>query len=178
MKIEIDSDWTLFLDRDGVINKNINNAYILNWDEFEFIPSFLSCIKALSNRFKYIIVITNQQCIAKGLLSHEELSQIHHQMTNRIVSEGGRIDAIYYAPDFASPDNILRKPNIGMPMQAQKDFPDIDFSKSIIIGDKDSDIELGKRLGMTTVWMKNDQYISERADFNISSFNEFIKQVF
>ncbi|MCO5231757.1 MAG: HAD-IIIA family hydrolase [Chitinophagales bacterium] len=178
MKIEFDSNWTLFLDRDGVINKNINDAYILNWDEFEFIPSFLSCIKELSDRFKYIIVITNQQCIAKGLLTHEGLAEIHLQMINRIVAEGGRIDAIYFAPDLASPDNILRKPNIGMPLQAQNDFPDIDFSKSFIIGDKDSDIELGKRLGMKTIWMKNNQYFSERADINISSFNEFIKLVF
>ncbi|MCO5232416.1 MAG: HAD-IIIA family hydrolase [Chitinophagales bacterium] len=168
-------DWTLFLDRDGVINKNIDGGYVLKWEDFEFYPGFLNSIKSLSEHFKYIIVITNQQCIGKGLLSHDELAEIHQQMKEVIQLNGGRIDAIYYAPDLKSATNLLRKPNIGMPLLAKNHFPDIDFRQSIILGDKDSDIELGRKLEMKTVWMKNDLYFSSKADYTISSFEELLE---
>lgn len=175
--IDIDESWTLFLDRDGVINKKIEQSYVLTWEQFEFLKDVLETFPKLAKMFPRIIVVTNQQCIAKGLLSHEELNEIHQNMMNIIELNGGRIDAVYYAPDLASKDNKLRKPNNGMALLAQQDFPEIVFSKSIMVGDSFSDMQFGKSLGMTTFLIASNEKENMDADYQISGFSELIKHL-
>lgn len=175
MKFNIDKDWTLFLDRDGVINEDIDGSYVLSWEQFEFLPNVLEALKELSKKFKYIFVITNQQCVGKGLLSLAELKRIHQNMKTTIEENDGRIDGIYFAPDLQSPTNTLRKPNTGMPLLAKEQFKDIDFSKSVLVGDKDTDIEVGIRLGMKTAWIVNNNYKTERADMKLQSLLELVQ---
>ncbi len=168
--IQIDHTWTLFLDRDGVINKNIDGGYVLDWEQFEFLDGVLETMPKLAKIFPRIIVVTNQQCIAKGLLSVEILSEIHQNMMNMIELNGGRIDAVYYAPDMESEINELRKPKNGMAFLAKHDFPEIDFNKSLIIGDKLSDMKFGKSVGMTTIWLSTGSKNSDLIDYQISAF--------
>ncbi len=155
MELLVDDSWTLFLDRDGVINRNIDDGYVLSWEMFEFLPGVLETLPKLAKIFPRIIVISNQQCIGKGLLSVQELDEIHENMLNLVELNGGRIDAIYYAPDLANPGNLLRKPATGMAILAKNDFPDIDFSKTIMVGDKLSDMEFGKAAGMITFYLSD-----------------------
>lgn len=150
---------TLFLDRDGVINKHIPDGYVKNWDEFEFLPGVLEAFEILSVYFKTIVIVTNQRGVGKRLMTEDELINIHERMTSEIRQYGGRIDKIYYCTDI-NMDNPNRKPNSGMALQAKNDFPCIEFKESIMIGDGQSDIEFGNRLGMKTVLI-ND---SERKD--------------
>jgi histidinol-phosphate phosphatase family protein len=173
--------WTLFLDRDGVINKKKQDGYIQNRAEFEFLPGVLNFFKDFSNYFDKIVIVTNQQGISKGLMTIEDLTDIHSFMTKEIINSGGKIDKIYFCADLAINNPICRKPNIGMGLEAKKDFPDIDFSRSFIVGDSDTDIEFGTRLGMKTVWInesitdlnkRND--ISSKADYTFSSLKDFI----
>ena len=82
--LHIDHSWTLFLDRDGVINKNIDGSYVLDWEQFEFLDGVLETMPKLAKLFNKIIVVTNQQCIAKGLLTEETLNEIHQNMMNMI----------------------------------------------------------------------------------------------
>jgi len=153
MELKIDGTWSLFLDRDGVINRKLENDYVKSWEEFEFIPGALKSIASFSKIFGRIIVVTNQQGIGKGLYTHEELELVHAKMIHEIELTGGRIDKVYYSPNLNSENSILRKPNIGMGLKAKEDFPEIDFKKSIIIGDSVSDMQFGKNLGMTTFYI-------------------------
>ncbi|MBK8330229.1 MAG: HAD-IIIA family hydrolase [Bacteroidetes bacterium] len=149
---ELDADWTLFLDRDGVINHEKEADYIKQVDEFIFYEGVLEALQILSVRFKYLFIVTNQRGIGKGLMTHEDLHAIHATMKAQVLKAGGRIDAIYYAPELAS-DAINRKPNIGMGLQAKNDFPAIDFHKSLMVGNNLSDMEFGKNLKMKTVFL-------------------------
>lgn len=170
-QIKIDNTWTLFLDRDGVINKNIDGSYVLDWEQFEFLDGVLETMPKLAKLFPRIIVVTNQQCIAKGLITEEALNEIHQNMMNLIELNGGRIDAIYFAPDMASEQNNLRKPKNGMAFLAHNDFPVIDFNKSIMVGDKLSDMEFGKSVGMTTVYLSNTYTENNLIDYHVTNFS-------
>lgn len=153
MKIEdldITGYETLFLDRDGVINKLRPNDYVKTWEEFEFMPGLLDVFSKWAKHFKYIVVVTNQRGVGKGLMTEETLNSIHSQMIQEIECHQGRIDKIYYCTSIDE-NNPFRKPNIGMGLNALKDFPDIDLEKSIMIGDSESDMEFAKRLGIRGV---------------------------
>ncbi|MFK7947368.1 MAG: D-glycero-alpha-D-manno-heptose-1,7-bisphosphate 7-phosphatase [Saprospiraceae bacterium] len=175
----IDSSWTLFLDRDGVINRRLPDDYVKVWSEFEFFEDFLEALAKASKIFQTIVIVTNQQGIGKGKMSVENVNVVHDKMVSKITQAGGRIDKIYICPDLKHTNPKCRKPNTGMAEQAQKDFPNIDFSKSIIVGDSASDIEMGKRLGMKRVFVTTKPEDFEKAkiigyDCEVESFGMFV----
>lgn len=171
--LHIDNTWTLFLDRDGVINKKLDDDYVKHTSEFEFIDGVLNALRMLDTIFGNIVVVTNQQCIGKRIIFPEDLELIHQNMMYEISYLKGRIDKIYYSPYLASENHPTRKPSIGMALQAQKDFPAIDFSKSIIVGDSMSDMEFGRNAGMKTVYISNEPNEDARIDFNFKSLIYF-----
>lgn len=148
---KIKSDWTLFLDRDGVINHRIPGEYVKNWNEFRFLDGVLDALSLFNLMFDKIFIVTNQAGIEKELMTHDQLHDIHRQMMEYITYHGGRIDEIYYCPYKPDLDPLCRKPNPGMALEAKREFPTIDFKKSLMIGDSDSDIIFGNRLGMKTI---------------------------
>ena len=105
---KINSEWTLFLDRDGVINKKIDNDYVKQISEFEFLPNALKAIVSFSKIFGRIIVVTNQQGIGKGLMRAKDLELVHHHLSDAVSNAGGKIDAVYYAPQLAKETASLR----------------------------------------------------------------------
>ena len=149
----IDKSWTLFIDRDGVINYEKENEYIKSWQEFKFYEGVLEAFQKFSNKFGKIIIISNQRGVGKGLMSESDLLNIHQQMQKQVEEAAGRIDNIYYctSTDMKHPD---RKPNPGMFFSAKKDFPGIDLSKSIMIGNKPTDMLAGRNAGVYTVFVK------------------------
>lgn len=150
--LHITKDWTLFLDRDGVINHEKKEDYIRDWSEFQFYSESLVALPLLAQKFNQIIITTNQKGIGKGLMTDADLNLIHQNMKNQIIELGGRIDAIYYCPDL---DNlsINRKPQPGMAYQAKAAYPSIDFNQSIMVGNRMSDMEFGRNAGMHTVYL-------------------------
>lgn len=171
-KLDIDRTWTLFLDRDGVINKKLPNDYVKHIEEFEFIEGAQEAISKLGITFGRIVVVTNQQGIGKGLMSTQQLNEVHDYMQSSLIPFGGKIDSIYFCPDLAEGKSNCRKPNTGMAEQARIDFPEIDFKKSIMIGDSLSDMQMGKRVGMLTVYVNPEKSIKE-ADIRVKSLAEF-----
>jgi D-glycero-D-manno-heptose 1,7-bisphosphate phosphatase len=158
--IAIDSSWTLFLDRDGVINRRLKDDYVKNWSEFQFMEGVLEVMPELAAAFGRIIVVTNQQGIGKGLMSRESLDAIHEKMKEAVEAVGGRIDLILFCPDLSSQKPNCRKPHPDMGHWAKEQYPEIAFKKSIMVGDSITDIQFGENLGMTTVWVrgKEDEY--------------------
>ncbi len=161
----IDKSWTLFLDRDGVINKRIQGGYVKCWETFEFLPGVPESIAIFSRIFGRIIVITNQQGIAKGIMNEAQLEVVHREMFAEVEQAGGKIDAIFHCPDMASKPGNCRKPSAFMALKAQKRFPEIDFSKSIMVGDTESDMAFGKNAGMFTVLVGAEMVSPEVVDF-------------
>jgi histidinol-phosphate phosphatase family protein len=166
--------WTLFLDRDGVINRRIPGGYVTQWADFEFLEGVPGAVAALSAIFGRIIVVSNQQGVGKGLMSLEDLEAIDKGMRSGILMAGGRIDAAYYSPHLESAGHPDRKPGTGMAERAKTDFPDIDFSRSVMAGDTATDAEFGRKLGMVTVWIgEKDPDEPEQADLSFRSLAEF-----
>ena len=147
----LDKSWTLFLDRDGVINHEKKEDYILNWDEFRFYDDVKETFHILADRFSKIIIVSNQRGVGKGLMTEADLRDIHFKMQQEIETAGGRIDHIYYctSTDNKHPD---RKPNPGMAFHARSFFSQIDLDKAIIVGNKPSDMQFGRNAGIYTVF--------------------------
>jgi histidinol-phosphate phosphatase family protein len=148
----IDKSWTLFLDRDGVINHEKADDYIRDIDEFELYDGALQAIPVFNTCFGRIVVVTNQKGIGKKLMTTSDLHLIHGYMRARMDTFGGHIDKIYFAPDLEN-DSPNRKPNPGMAYQAKADFPEIDFARSIMVGNKLTDMQFGRNAGMHTVFL-------------------------
>ena len=179
-KPEIDQSWTLFLDRDGVINIESVGSYITSWSEFQFHEGVLDSIRSLSQVFGNIIVVSNQRGVGRGIMSIEALREINTNMKAAVAENGGRIDKIYAATAVLDEDHN-RKPNTGMGVQAQEDFPAIDFKKSVMIGNSLSDMEFGKRLSMHTVFLttKHEPFSlpHDLIDEQFSSLQAWAKQL-
>lgn len=148
----IDKSWTLFLDRDGVINNELAGTYVKHKDEFIFSDGVLKALPLLSHKFGRIVVVSNQRGIGKGLMTEPDLKVIHEFMEEEINKVGGSINRIYYCP-LVEDTAFNRKPNPGMALQAMKDDPEIDLAKSIIAGNKLSDMHFGRAAGMYTVFI-------------------------
>lgn len=149
---DIDNSWTIFIDRDGVINHEKKEDYIYKWEEFHFYKGVEEAFKELNKKFGRIVIVTNQRGIGKGLMTEAALLNIHKKMESEINKAGGRIDKIYYCTSTDN-DHPNRKPNPGMAFEAKKDFPEINLSKSIVIGNKLSDMRFGRNAGLHTVFV-------------------------
>jgi histidinol-phosphate phosphatase family protein len=149
----INKSWTLFLDRDGVVNVDKPNSYVFNPEEFRFLPGVLSSLEILNKRLGHIVMVTNQRGVGRGLMTEADLRAIHAKMMQEVQAHGGRIDKIYYCATNDNEDP-RRKPNPGMAFEAVKDFPEIDFSRSFVIGNTISDMQFGRNAGMKTVFVK------------------------
>src|SRR5690606_12342737 len=149
---KVDKPWTLFLDRDGVINYEKELDYIRNWKEFRFYENVLNALSICAGKFGLIIVVTNQKGIGKKLMTDDDLQEIHSELNKEVLKSGGRIDRFYYCSSLDD-DQYSRKPNPGMAYLAKKEFPEIDFSKAIMVGNKPSDMLFGRIAGMHTVYL-------------------------
>ncbi len=163
-KIIFSKSNALFLDRDGVINRQIENGYVTDWDDFVFLPNVLEALSILNEYFTRIFIVTNQRGIAKGLYSEYDLLEIHEKMMRKITESSGRIDHIYFCPHDIGENCNCRKPKPGMAYQAKKDYPEIDFTMSIMVGDTLSDMEFGKTLDMFTVFVGVEKSVGDISD--------------
>ena len=173
-RLDIDPSWSLFLDRDGVINRRLPGDYVRNWDQFEWLPGVTAALAVFDHVFRRIVVVSNQQGVGKGLMTVEEVKEIHREMIRAAAMAGGRIDAVFFAPQLSTSGSIMRKPGIGMGLKARRLFPDIRFSKSVMVGDSLSDMRFGKRLGMTTVLIAPEPHTARQFPWLIDCFFPYL----
>jgi D-glycero-D-manno-heptose 1,7-bisphosphate phosphatase len=145
--------FTVFVDRDGVINRKApEGQYITTWSEFEFLPGAVEGLSLLKRAGWLVIVVTNQRGVALGRMTAKDLDEIHTNMCRHLATAGADPHAIY----SCTHDNgacECRKPQIGMFLQAQQQWPAIDFAMSAMIGDSPIDMEAAGRLKSKKVGM-------------------------
>lgn len=149
---DLDTSWTIFLDRDGVFNHDKVGSYVFTPDEFRLYDGALEAIKIITEKFGLVLVATNQRGVGKGLMTLQDLHEVHAKMKAEIEAGGGRIDHFYYATDISNFDP-MRKPNPGMAFAARRDFPQIDMNKAIMVGNNPSDMQMGRNAGLYTVYL-------------------------
>jgi D-glycero-D-manno-heptose 1,7-bisphosphate phosphatase len=137
-----------FLDRDGVINQKATTEddYITRWEEMQILSGVVEAI-ALLNRANFrVIVVSNQRCVAKGLLTTSELDAIHQRMCSELATLGAKLDGVYYCPHEEQPPCGCRKPEPGMLFTAAADHQ-VDLTSSWMIGDSEKDVAAGRSAG-------------------------------
>ena len=140
-----------FLDRDGVIfEKAPGDQYITRWEDVRFLPRVADAMVLLNRAGFRLIVVSNQRCVAKGLVTAEAVEAMHWRMCASLAQAGARIDAVYYCPHEKLPPCGCRKPQPGMLLNAAR-IHGIDLRQSWMVGDSDSDVEAGKSAGCKTV---------------------------
>jgi len=140
-----------FLDRDGVLNRKAPEGhYITTPDDLELLEGALDGLKRLADLGLRLIVVTNQRGVARGLISAEALEAIHARLRRELAAGGVRLDGIYVCP-HAKDACECRKPLPGLLLQALKDYPEIDASRSVLFGDSASDVEAARRAGVPAV---------------------------
>ncbi len=179
--LNISKAWTLFLDRDGVINRRLVDDYVKAWDEFEFLEGVPEALAVFAQIFGKILVVTNQRGVGRGLMSQEALEDIHRRMIREAARAGGRIDKVYFCPDLKNSGSFCRKPQVGMALRAKKDFPNIRFKSSFMAGDSVSDLKFGKRLKMKTVLIDDSPLTARRypslTDYRFDSLKIFAEEL-
>jgi histidinol-phosphate phosphatase family protein len=171
----------VFLDRDGVINKKAPAGdYITRWEDFEVLPGVVEAISQLNRNGAYVVVITNQRCIATGLMTIAELEAMHQRMLAFLAERGARIDGIYYCPHEMEPPCRCRKPAPGMFIDAARDHG-IELPASWMIGDSEIDIEAGKNAGCKTARLLDesaqDRSTSNDGDLVANSLFDAVRQI-
>jgi D-glycero-D-manno-heptose 1,7-bisphosphate phosphatase len=173
---------TVFLDRDGVLNEKMpEGRYVAQWSEFKVLPGVVEAIGLLNRAGLRVIVISNQRGIALGLYTAGNVRAIHSEFQKMLASSGAHVDAFYFCPHDKGQCNC-RKPLPGLFEQAVADFPAITAPSSVMIGDSNSDVEFGRRLGMTTIFIDGDPRLQkpgadsarEMADLRYSSLYEAV----
>lgn len=151
----------IFLDRDGVINRRRPGDYVLSWSQFSFTPGIEAALGQLATLRLPMIVISNQACVGKGLLDPSGLQEITIQMHQNLVANGIFIAAAYYCIHRSDEGCACRKPKPALLFKAADDY-NIDLSRSIFIGDSDTDIHAGLQAGCKSVLFGSTYF--ERSD--------------
>ena len=142
---------TVFLDRDGVINqKAAPGEYVTRPKDLILLPKVSRAIKALNSTGWRVVVVTNQRGVALGRMSLQDVTRVHDQLMELLRVAGAALDAIYVCPHEIGSCHC-RKPDVGLFLQAERDFGPIHFESAYIVGDSATDIAAGKRLGATTI---------------------------
>ncbi|HET8925041.1 MAG TPA: HAD family hydrolase [Candidatus Acidoferrum sp.] len=167
-----------FLDRDGVINqKPPEGQYVTRWEEMRLLPGVADAITLLTQAGFCVIIVSNQRCVAKGLLTVSELESIHAHMCQELAAKGALITQVYYCPHDNKPACRCRKPAPGLLLTAAREH-EIDLQNSWMIGDSEIDVEAGRTAGCRTVRIMNGG-AGERsgADLAANTLLDAVRQV-
>lgn len=144
----------LFLDRDGVINiAPPRGQYICSWEDFRLRRGVIDLIRRARAMDYLVVVVTNQRGVNLGVMTLEDLEDLHLKMRARLVERGALIDAVYFCVHGLEDDCFCRKPQPGLFLRAAQEL-NIDLANSLMIGDSKIDIEAGGKAGCQTCLLK------------------------
>jgi D-glycero-D-manno-heptose 1,7-bisphosphate phosphatase len=167
-----------FLDRDGVINRKApEGQYVTRWEEMEFLPGAREGVRVLNHAGFFVVVVSNQRCVAKGLITTDELDSLHARMRDEFAAAGVTLDAIYYCPHENQPPCGCRKPQPGLLLDAARRH-DIDLATSWMIGDSERDVGAGRNAGCHTARLMEDaESTNGSADVVASSLLDVVHKI-
>jgi D-glycero-D-manno-heptose 1,7-bisphosphate phosphatase len=139
----------IFLDRDGVINRN-RPGYVRRWDQFEFLPGALEALRDLAREHLSVLVVSNQSAVGRGLMSSWDLEEINACMLEMVTAAGGRIDGAYYCPHAPQEGCVCRKPAPGLILRAMQRFG-LDPGRSCLVGDGVVDMLAAREVGVPSI---------------------------
>jgi D-glycero-D-manno-heptose 1,7-bisphosphate phosphatase len=177
---------TVFLDRDGVLNRKApEGEYVARWEDFEILDGVIGALGRLRRAGLRTIVVTNQRGIALGRYAAADVEAIHAKFQKLLAAEGAHVDAVYVCPHDHG-ECTCRKPLPGLFAQARADHPGISAAESVMIGDSLVDMEFGRRLGMRTMLIEagagdgspGDERARPMADFRCASLREAVDEIF
>jgi D-glycero-D-manno-heptose 1,7-bisphosphate phosphatase len=138
---------TVFLDRDGVINRKMpEGAYVERWEQFEFLPGAVEALELLAAAGIRAVVVTNQRGVALGRTTMAAVDEIHGRMQAALAARHARCAAVLVC-SHEEGECDCRKPRLGLFRQAQALMPEIDISRSVVVGDSASDLLAAAALG-------------------------------
>jgi len=143
----------ILLDRDGVINRRVPDGYVTSWEEFEFLPQALDALRLLAESGYEAIVVSNQACVSKGLISAGELAELTGRFLDAVARSGGRISDVYYCPHRSEDGCECRKPNPGLLRRAQRKHGFV-FSQTFLVGDSERDLMAAHEVGCPAVLVR------------------------
>lgn len=160
----------VFLDRDGTINKEV--GYLYKTEDFEILPTVVDGLRLLQKTGFLLIIVSNQSGIARGYFTEDDLRILNQSMLSTLKEKDILIDDIFYCPHLENAKIPIyakececRKPKIGMLSKAQKKY-NIDFNCSYMIGDKKTDMQVGKRAGCSTILVQTGYGLIEESGVN------------
>lgn len=172
-------EYTLFVDRDGVLNQPIIDDYARKPEDLLLVPGIIETLNVAKMLFKHVILVTNQQGVGRGLMSDIDLENVHLKMYDNFKSLGVPwFDAVFYAPYLTTENHTWRKPNNGMLLKTKSYFPAIKWEKSIMVGDSPSDMKLADSCNVTKVRIENPQFNFDNQDVCFKTFTDFIAQFY
>ncbi|MGD2278785.1 MAG: HAD-IIIA family hydrolase [Candidatus Omnitrophota bacterium] len=158
----------VFIDRDGVINKDpagwTEYSYVTRWEDFHFLPGVLDALKKLAEAGFRGVIISNQQGVGKGYFTEEALSDITDKMSKKIEESGGDVAGIYYCVHEKEKECSCRKPKPGLFLKAKEDLGMESLDGSFYIGDTERDIEAGQKAGLKTILVLSGKSSREDAE--------------
>jgi len=154
---------TVFLDRDGVLNRKMpEGSWVTSPADLSILEGTPEAVARLNHAGLLVLVVTNQRAISQGHLSPQGLERIHSALQARLGNGNAHIDGFFYCPhDRGECD--CRKPLTGMFEQARQQFPDVDAESSVMVGDSLADIQFGKALGMLTILLRTNPEMHKEA---------------
>jgi D-glycero-D-manno-heptose 1,7-bisphosphate phosphatase len=166
-----------FLDRDGVINrKPPEGQYVTRWEEMQILPGVAEAIALLSGAGFCVIVVSNQRCVAKRLLTVLGLDVIHQRLCQKLATAGAEITEVYYCPHEKDPPCTCRKPAPGMILAAARAH-EINLTVSWMIGDSDIDVQAGINAGCRTARILRGDQAAIDADVFAQSLLDAVHQI-
>jgi len=158
---------TIFIDRDGCVNVRLVGNWVMNWNDFDFMPGAVEGIAKLKKAGYRLILVTNQRCINLGKFSFERLNTLHDKMQSELRKAGGYFDDIYICPHDRHENCGCRKPKPGMLLNAANDYSDIILAESYMLGDQPSDQEAAQAAGVGHFFTISEEYTILDAANNI-----------
>ncbi len=143
----------VFLDRDGVIN--VDSGYVSKREDFVFCEGVFDALKSFQKLGYMLIIVTNQSGIGRGYYSEKDFLALSEWMNDELKNKGIKISKVYYCPHAPDAGCECRKPKPKMILDAVKEF-DIDLKNSVMVGDKLSDMEAGKKAGVARLFLLSD----------------------
>lgn len=149
---------TVLLDRDGVINRRIANGYVTRWKDFAFLPGVLSALRMLRDNGYKVLVVSNQSCVGRGLISWGELQAITRRMLLEVALAGGAIEKVYYCPHAPGDSCGCRMPEPGLLVRAIEEHR-VRPAQIYMVGDSERDMEAAARAGCRGLMVQRGAFL-------------------